>query len=147
MNKGNNFCLNLHCNRINSYLFVNGVKIYQFEAKLMLNAYPLYLRNISEDFAVANMKKTGLHGYVYDFSVNYDSIGADDIFLDIHKDLIKKHNMKECLDLLKIFIWLSIICTARSFGGMLASNSKEPRKCVSLNNQPCKVGSALLTIH
>ena len=49
-----------------SYSFVNGVKIYQFEAKLMLNAYPLYLRNISEDFAVANIKKTGLHGYVYD---------------------------------------------------------------------------------
>ena len=28
------------------------------------------------------MKKTGLNGYVYDFSVDYDAIAADDI-LDI----------------------------------------------------------------
>ena len=81
-----------------------------------------------------------------DMCMIYDSIGADDI-LDIHKYLIKKHNIKKCLDLLKIFIWLSIICTARSFGGMLVSNSKGPTKCVSLNNQPCKVGSTLFTIH
>ena len=27
------FCLNLHYNRSNSYIFVNGVKIYQFKAK------------------------------------------------------------------------------------------------------------------
>ena len=30
------------------------------------------------------MRKTVLHGYVYDFSVDYDAV--DDI-LDIHKDL------------------------------------------------------------
>ena len=45
------------------------------------------------------MKKTGLNGYVYDFSVDYDAIAVDDI-LDIHKYLIKK-NHKKCLDLLK----------------------------------------------
>ena len=28
-------------------------------------------------------KKTGITGYVYDFSVDYDAIGVDDI-LDIH---------------------------------------------------------------
>ena len=38
-----------------------------------------------------------------DMCMIYDSIGADDI-LDIHKYLIKKHNIKKCLDLLKIFI-------------------------------------------
>ena len=32
---------------------------------------------------VDSMKKTGLYGYVYDFSVDYDSIDIDDI-LDIH---------------------------------------------------------------
>ena len=26
------------------------------------------------------MKKTGLNGYVYDFSVDYDAIAVDDIF-------------------------------------------------------------------
>ena len=35
------------------------------------------------------MKDTGLNGYVYDFSVDYDAIAADDI-LDIHKYLMKK---------------------------------------------------------
>ena len=37
----------------------------------------------------ANMKKTGLNGYLYDFSVDYDAITVDDI-LDIHKYLIKR---------------------------------------------------------
>ena len=35
------------------------------------------------------MKKTGLNGYLYDFSVDYDAITVDDI-LDIHKYLIKR---------------------------------------------------------
>ena len=39
------------------------------------------------------MKLTGLYGYVYDFSVDYDAIAVDNI-LDIHKYLIKKHNIK-----------------------------------------------------
>ena len=58
-----------------------------------INAYPLCLGNISKDFTVNNMKKTGLCGYVYDFSVDHDSIDYDDI-LDIHKYLTKKHNIK-----------------------------------------------------
>ena len=47
------------------------------------------------------MKKTGLNGYVYDFSVDYDAISVNDI-LNIHKYLMEKeqYNMK-CLDLLK----------------------------------------------
>ena len=38
------------------------------------------------------MKKTGLNRYIYDFSVNYDAIAADDI-LDIHSYLIKKNEI------------------------------------------------------
>ena len=34
---------------------------------------PLCSGNISRDFSVTNMKKTGLFGYVYHFSVYYDS--------------------------------------------------------------------------
>ena len=30
-------------------------------------------------FLVDNIKKTGLYGYFYDFSVDYDSIDVDDI--------------------------------------------------------------------
>ena len=35
------------------------------------------------------MKRTGLNGYVYDFSVDYDAADVDDI-KDIHKYLMKK---------------------------------------------------------
>ena len=38
------------------------------------------------------MKRTGINGYVYDFSVHYDAIAVGDI-LDIHKYLMKKNNM------------------------------------------------------
>ena len=38
------------------------------------------------------MKKAGLNGYVYDFSVDYDAIAVDDI-LDIRKYLMKKNYM------------------------------------------------------
>ena len=42
---------------------------------------------------IDDIKKTRLHGYVYDFSIDYDSIGVDDI-LDIHEYLTVKNNMK-----------------------------------------------------
>ena len=42
---------------------------------------------------VDNMKKTGLYLYVYDFSVGYDNVDVDGI-LDIHKYLLKKHDIK-----------------------------------------------------
>ena len=38
------------------------------------------------------MKNTGLKGYVYDFSVDYDAIAVSDI-LDIHKYLMKKNDI------------------------------------------------------
>ena len=52
-------------------------------------ANPLCLRNISKDWTVNNMKKIGLNGYLYDFSVNYEAIAVDYI-LDIHNYLIKR---------------------------------------------------------
>ena len=88
------FCLSLHYNGSNSFLFVNATKIHQFKAKdSEIKRYPLCLGNISKDFSVDNMKKTGLNGYVYDFSVDYNAIAVDDI-LDIHKYLMKKHDIK-----------------------------------------------------
>ena len=87
------FCLSLHYNGANSYLFVNGKKIHKFKAKdSEIVATPLCLGNISKDWTVDNMKKTGLNGNVYDFSTDYDAIAVDDI-LDIHKYLMKKNNM------------------------------------------------------
>ena len=89
----NKFCLSLHYNEANSYLFVNGTKIYKFKAKdSEIVASPLCLGNISKDWLVDNMKRTGLNGYVYDFSVDYDAAYADDI-KDIHKYLMKKNDI------------------------------------------------------
>ena len=88
------FCLSLHYNGANSYLFVNGTEIIKFKAKdSEIVATPLYLGNISEDFSVDNIIKTGLYEYVDGFSVDYDAIDYDYI-LDIHKYLMKKNNIK-----------------------------------------------------
>ena len=43
-------------------------------------------------FFIDNLKKTGLNGYVYDFSVDYDDIAVDDI-PDIHKNLMEKNGI------------------------------------------------------
>ena len=72
------------------YLFVNGTEIHKFKTKdSEIAVTPLFLGNISKDWIVDNMKKTGLNGYVYEFSVDYDAIAVDDI-LDIHNYLMKK---------------------------------------------------------
>ena len=56
-----NFCLSLHYNGANSYLFVNGTEIYKFKAKdFELLVGPICLGNISKDWSVDNMKGTGL---------------------------------------------------------------------------------------
>ena len=88
------FCLSLHYNGANSYLFVNGTEIYKFKAKYSETVpTPLCLGNISKDCSVDNMKNTGFNGCVYDFSVDYDNIAVDNT-LDIrHKYLMKKNNI------------------------------------------------------
>ena len=89
----NKFCLSLHYNRANSYLFVSGTEIYKFKATYFdIVPSPLCLGNISKDWSVNNMKITGFTGYVYDFSVDYDAIAVDDI-KDIHKYLMKKNDI------------------------------------------------------
>ena len=47
----NKFCLSLHYNRANSYLFVNDVAIHKFKATdSQINAIPLCLGKIAKDF-------------------------------------------------------------------------------------------------
>ena len=70
----------MHYNGVNSYLFVNGTEIIKFKANDSETvATPLCLGNISKDWPVDNMKDTGLNGYVYNFSVDYDAIAVDDM--------------------------------------------------------------------
>ena len=87
------FCWSFHYNGAKSYLFVNGTEIIKFKAKdSEITPYELCLGNISKDWSVDNMKKTGLKCYVYDFGVDYDCISVSDI-LDIHNYLMKKNGI------------------------------------------------------
>ena len=80
-----NFCLSLHYDGANSYLFVNSTEIHKFAAKdSEIVPNNLCLGNISKDFSASNMKKTEFNGHIYDFSVDYDAINIEDI-KDIHK--------------------------------------------------------------
>ena len=82
------FCLSLHCNGANSYFFVNGTEIYKFKAEgFEIVSSPVRLGNISKDWSTDYMKRTGFHGYIYDFSVDYDATDVDDI-KKIHKYLM-----------------------------------------------------------
>ena len=64
------FCLSMHYNGSNSFLYVNATKIYRFKAKdSEIKQYPLCLGNISGDSSANNMDRTGLNGCVYDFSL------------------------------------------------------------------------------
>ena len=66
------FCSSLHYNGANSYLFVNGAEIYKFKAKNSeIVATTLCLGNISKNWSISNMKRTGFNGYIYRFSVDY----------------------------------------------------------------------------
>ena len=48
---------------------------------------------MAKDWSVDNIKKTGLKGYLYDFSGDYDGISNSDI-IDIHKHLMGKNKIK-----------------------------------------------------
>ena len=56
------FCLSLHYNGANSYLFVNGTEIYKFKAKdSEIVPTPLCLGNISKDCSVDDMRKNRIY--------------------------------------------------------------------------------------
>ena len=102
------FCLSLHYNGANSYLFVNGTEIYMEQIVIYLLMVQKFINlqqkilklqqvhyvqeNTSKDWSTDNKKKTGFNGYIYDFSVDYDGTDIDNI-KDIHKYLMKKNNI------------------------------------------------------
>ena len=84
----------MHYNEANSYLFVNSKEIVKFKAKdSEIVASPLCLGNISRDWSINNMKRTGLNGYVYEFSVNYNKTNSE-VIPYVHKYLMLKYNIK-----------------------------------------------------
>ena len=87
------FCLSLHYNGDDSYLFVNDKEVIKFKAKKQSAVGKLSLGNISADFNQADRKSTGLYGYIYDFSLDYNAITNDKIH-DVHRYLMEKNNIK-----------------------------------------------------
>ena len=118
-------------------MFVNAVKMHQFKAKdSEIKQYPLSLGNISKDFTIDNMKKTGLKGTVQSFSVDYNPINTRDI-LDIHRFLMKKTIYKNVWNYKKMFIvFLTSIV-----------NASNHAKLVSLSNQKCDTQPALINLY
>ena len=80
-------------------MFVNGKKITKFKAKdSEIVATQLCLGNISKDWSVDNMKKTGLNGYIYEFNVDYEPINppvnVTKAVKLLHKYLMGKYKIK-----------------------------------------------------
>ena len=72
---------------------LNGKEIHKFKAKdTEIAVTPLYLGNVLKDWSVDNIKKTGLNGYVYDFSVDYNAVLVEAI-QGVRRYLIVKHNI------------------------------------------------------
>ena len=89
------FCLSLHYNDDNSYLFVNGKEVTKCKAKKSeIKANQLTLESISTsaNLSSSNIEDSKLYGNVYDFSVDYSAISNDKI-LDIHAYLMKKNGI------------------------------------------------------
>lgn len=71
-------------NGINSFLYVNAIKIYKFKEKESeVKVYLFYLVNISKYFTIDNMEKARLKEYVHVFSVDNNGIDTSNI-LSIH---------------------------------------------------------------
>ena len=84
------YCLSLHYNGNNSYLFVNGKKVTKFKAKKSESkAYQLTLGSISTSANLSSsyIEDSKLYGNVYDFSVDYSAIP------NIHAYLTKKNGI------------------------------------------------------
>ena len=89
------FCLSLHYHADNSYLSLRGKEIFKFKADNKNVNFParFCLGSISIRFSTTEFREVPLNGSVYDFSVDYKSIGKSGI-LNIHEYLITKNNTK-----------------------------------------------------
>ena len=89
------YCLSLHYNSDKTYLFVNGKEIYKFKTshKNVSFQSQFCLGSISDKFDYVNSEEVSFKGNVYDFSVDYGSIGKSDKLI-IHKYLMSKNNIK-----------------------------------------------------
>ena len=90
------FCLSLHYNDDNSYLFVNRKEIFKFKPDNKYVNFPIqfFLERKSNGFGTTNSRELSLKGNVYDFSVDNQAIDKSDI-LNIDKYIMVKNNIKQ----------------------------------------------------
>ena len=84
------FCLCLHYNADNSYLFVNGKEMLKIKAD---NENVNFPTQFCLGTKYRDYREVSLKGTVYEFSVNYNTIDNCNI-LNIHKSLMVKNNIK-----------------------------------------------------
>ena len=88
------FVLSLHYNGDDSYLFVNGKQELKFKCQTEhLVEAKLCLGNLSGQWTTSESEKTGLHGNIYDFVVDYEQIVGVRPIYDFHRYLMTKHNI------------------------------------------------------
>ena len=88
------FILSLHYNGDDSYLFVNGKQELKFKCKTgSLVKEKLCIGNLSDKWTTSESEKTGLHGNIYDFVVDYKPIVGVDPIHDMHRYLMTKHKL------------------------------------------------------
>ena len=88
------FILSLHYNGNDSYFFVNGKQGLKFKAKTgHLVKEKLCIGNLSDKWSTSESEKTGLHGNIYDFVVDYEQIVGVKAIYDMHRYLMIKHNI------------------------------------------------------
>ena len=92
---GKKFIISLHYNGDQNYFFVNGRQELKFKAKTdQLVKEKLCIGNLSDQWTASESEKTGLHGNIYDFVVDYEQIVGVKTIYDMHRYLMTKHNIK-----------------------------------------------------
>ena len=86
--------LSLHYNGDNSYLFANGRQELKFKANddQIINE-KLCLGILSSEWTTSESEKTGVHGNIYDFVVDYKAINGVKPIYDMHRYLMIKHGI------------------------------------------------------
>ena len=75
-------------------MYVNGNQELKFKAKTdQLVKEKLCLGNLSDQWTTSESEKTGLHGKIYDFVVDYEQITGTAKIIDMHRYFINKHNI------------------------------------------------------
>ena len=81
------------------------------------------LGNISTDFSATNAQKTGLHGNIYDFIVEYGVLSDYEVH-DIHAYVRKKMVWYKMFRLIKKILVVTLLSSVNSLKPVLTKNQK-----------------------